>query len=206
MNKVIAFQKALFRCQLRGVLNGGWIVLMFLPSMLGLLGLIISFLMFFIFLASIIRNHNTLKLFPVSKKFYVLNIFLSGILFLFAICLMYICLVAIVMFIFNLLQSQPQQGPIKDFVEDISMLNIKRSVSIVMVFVFTYFIGITTLLKVKKEASCVIAIFLLSIFASILIIGAYKQTDIFIMPMIILGLCTMIIGPLWCMKSEKRLC
>lgn len=206
MNKVIAFQKALFRCQLRGVLNGGWIVLMFLPSMLGLLGLIISFLMFFIFLASIIRNHNTLKLFPVSKKFYVLNIFLSGILFLFAICLMYICLVAIVMFIFNLLQSQPQQGPIKDFVEDISMLNIKRSVSIVMVFVFTYFIGITTLLKVKKEASCVIAIILLSIFASILIIGAYKQTDIFIMPMIILGLCTMIIGPLWCMKSEKRLC
>lgn len=206
MNKVIAFQKALFRCQLRGVLNGGWIVLMFLPSMLGLLGLIISFLMFFIFLASIIRNHNTLKLFPVSKKFYVINIFLSGILFLFAICLMYICLVAIVMFIFNLLQSQPQQGPIKDFVEDISMLNIKRSVSIVMVFVFTYFIGITTLLKVKKEASCVIAIILLSIFASILIIGAYKQTDIFIMPMIILGLCTMIIGPLWCMKSEKRLC
>lgn len=206
MNKVIAFQKALFRCQLRGILNGGWIVLMFLPSMLGLLGLIISFLMFFIFLASIIRNHDTLKLFPVSKKFYVLNIFLSGILFLFAICLMYICLVAIVVFIFNLLQSQPQQVPIKDFVEDISVLDIKRSISMVMVFIFTYFMGITTLLKVKKEATCVIAIIFLSIFASILIIGAYKQTDVFIMPMIILGLCTMVVGPLWCMKSEKRLC
>ncbi|MFR1599512.1 MAG: hypothetical protein ACLSUR_17060 [Coprobacillus cateniformis] len=206
MNKVVAFQKALFRCQLRGILNGGWIMLMFLPSMLGLFGLIISFLMFFIFLDSIIRNHDSLKLFPISKKFYVLNIFLSGILFLFTIFLIYICLVAIVVFIFNLLQSQPQQGPIKDFVEDISVLDIKRNVSMVMVFIFTYFIGITTLLKVKKEASCVIAIILLSIFASILIMGAYKQADVFIMPMIILGLCTMIVGPLWCMKREKRLC
>lgn len=206
MNKVIAFQKALFRCQLRGILNGGWIILMFLPSMLGLFGLIISFLMFFIFLDSNIRNHDSLKLFPVSKKFYVLNIFLSGILFLFTIFLIYICLIAILVFIFNIIQSQPQQGPVKDFLDHMSMLDIKRSVSMVMVFIFTYFMGITALLKVKKEASCVIAIILLSIFASILMVGAYKQADIFIIPMIILGLCTIIVGPLWCMKKEKRLC
>lgn len=206
MNKVVAFQKALFRCQLRGMLNGGWIMLMFLPSMLGLVGLIISFLMFFIFLEPIIRNHDSLKLFPISKKFYVLNIFLSGIVIIFAIFLMYICLVAILVFIINLFQSQPQQGPIKDFIEDTSVLDIKRSVSLFMVIIFTYFMGITILLKMKKEASCVIAIVILSIFSSILIMGAYKQADLFIMPMIVLGLCTMIIGPLWCMKRVKQLC
>ena len=206
MNKVVAFQKALFRCQLRGILNGGWIVLMFLPSMLGLVGWIISFLMFFIYLDSIIRNHDSLKLFPISKKFYVLNIFLSGIVFLSAIFLIYICFVGILVFIINLFQSQPQQGPVKNFLEDISVMDIKRSISMVMVIIFTYFMGITTLLKVKKEATCVIAIIILSIFSSILIMGAYKQADLFIMSMIVLGLCMMIAGPLWCMKRVKRLC
>ena len=206
MNKVVAFQKALFRCQLRGILNGGWIVLMFLPSMLGLVGWIISFLMFFIYLDSIIRNHDSLKLFPISKKCYVLNIFLSGSVFLSAIFLIYICFVGILVFIINLFQSQPQQGPVKNFLEDISVMDIKRSISMVMVIIFTYFMGITTLLKVKKEATCVIAIIILSIFSSILIMGAYKQADLFIMSMIVLGLCMMIAGPLWCMKRVKRLC
>ena len=85
-------------------------------------------------------------------------------------------------------------------------MDIKRSISMVMVIIFTYFMGITTLLKVKKEATCVIAIIILSIFSSILIMGAYKQADLFIMSMIVLGLCMMIAGPLWCMKRVKRLC
>lgn len=206
MNKVIAFQKALFRCQLRGIFNGGWIVLMFLPSMLGLIGLIVSFLMFFIFLASIIRNHNTLKLFPVSKKFYICNVFLSGIVFLLAIFLMYICFAGILVLILNLLQAQPHQGPVTALSEQTSMMDIKRVTSIVMVMIFTYFMGITTLLKVKKEAFCVISMIVLCIVSSILILGAYNQSDLFIIPMIILGLSTMFAGPLWCMKREKRLC
>jgi hypothetical protein len=207
MHKIIAFQKSLFRCQLRGIFQSGWILLLFLPSMLSFVGILFSLLMFFMYLDSIIRNHESLKLFPVSKRFYVLNIFLSGIIFLTGVFFMYICLIGVIVFVFNLLQSDVEQEVTQMVItQGTSSIDIKRIIAIAMIMLFAYIMGVTMLLKLKKEASCIIGIIILSIISSILVLASYKQPDTFMFPMIILGLATLFAGPLWCMKKEKRLC
>ena len=89
---------------------------------------------------------------------------------------MYICLIGVIVFVFNLLQSDVEQEVTQMVItQGTSSIDIKRIIAIAMIMLFAYIMGVTMLLKLKKEASCIIGIIILSIISSILVLASYNN-------------------------------